>query len=185
MSSLSKLPFDPARPPSGGIHLPSAVYRATERWHPGRINALAIYCSDGRWGAAFDEFCHHHLRIPRYDRWAVPGGPAWVAMPPEEPGLRQAILIQLEFLVQVHELERIVLISHYGCAWYGRLLQQTPDECLSAQAEDVAAAAAALRGWYPGLHVEAYLALRRQDWVSFHPLDTGERAEGPRARVII
>ena len=123
------------------VHNLPTVYRAIERWNPGRINALAVYCSDGRWGLAFDEFCHRHLLIPRYDRWAVPGGPAWLAMTSEDPELRQAILIQLDFLVQVHELERIVLITHHGCAWYSRRLQQTPDECLTAQAEDVATAA--------------------------------------------
>jgi hypothetical protein len=80
----------------------------------------------------------------------------------------------LEFLVQVHALERIVLITHHGCAWYGRLLGKDPDQCVRSQAEDVARAAAALRGWYPDLRVEAFLALRQQDWVSFHPLDTGE-----------
>jgi hypothetical protein len=99
-------------------------------------------------------------------------------MPPGEPDLCQTTLIQLEFLVQVHELQRVVLLTHHGCAWYGRLLQQSPDECLSAQAKDVAAAATTLRGWYPGLRVEAYLAMRGQDHVSFHPLDTGEGRTG-------
>ena len=56
-----------------GPHLPMPAYHAMERWHPERIGALALYCSDGRWGEAFDEFCHRRLFIPRYDRWAVPG----------------------------------------------------------------------------------------------------------------
>jgi hypothetical protein len=159
-----------------GPHLPMAAYHALERWHPERIGALALYCSDGRWGEAFDEFCHRHLQIPRYDRWAVPGGPAWVAGSPEAPGLLRAVRIQLDFLVRAHELERVVLITHYGCAWYGHRLRRSPDECLPAQAEDVKAAAAALRGWYPGLRVDAYLAMRQREWVSFHPLDVGDEA---------
>src|SRR5438477_11985682 len=97
--------------------LPTVSYQAMERWHAERIRALALYCSDGRWGEAFDEFCHQHLQIPRYDRWAVPGGPAWVAAH-EDPGLLRATRTQLDFLVRAHELERIVLITHYGCAWY-------------------------------------------------------------------
>lgn len=59
--------------------LPMTVFTSTDIWHPERIGALALYCSDGRWGDAFDEFCHRHLHIPRYDRFAVPGGPAWLA----------------------------------------------------------------------------------------------------------
>src|SRR5262245_16087787 len=92
-----------------GPSLPMASYHALERWHPERIGALALYCSDGRWGEAFDEFCHRHLQIPRYDRWAVPGGPAWVAARPEDSTLLQATRSQLDFLVQAHDLERIVL----------------------------------------------------------------------------
>src|SRR5438093_10984815 len=115
-------------------HLPMVSYHAMERWHPERIGALALYCSDGRWAEAFDEFCHQHLQIPRYDRWAVPGGPAWVATP-EEPTLLQTARVQLDFLVRAHELERIVLITHYGCAWYGHRLQRSPEGCLAVQAE--------------------------------------------------
>jgi len=58
-------------------HLP---FISTHLWNPERIGAIAIYCSDGRWGEAFDEFCHEGLHIPRYDRFAVPGGPLWLVM---------------------------------------------------------------------------------------------------------
>src|SRR2546422_4606238 len=116
-----------------GPELPMAVFTSTERWHSERIGALALYCSDGRWGEAFDEFCHRHLQIPRYDRWAVPGGPAWLAGHPQDAELLDVARAQLDFLVHAHELERIVLITHYGCAWYGQRLDQPPDECLPAQ----------------------------------------------------
>ena len=153
-----------------GPHLPMASYHAIERWHPERIGALALYCSDGRWGEAFDEFCHRHLQIPRYDRWAVPGGPAWLASRPENGALLEAARAQLDFLVRAHELERVVLITHYGCAWYGHQMERSADECLDAQAADVASAAAVLKGWHPNLQVEAYLAMRQQAWLSFHQL---------------
>jgi hypothetical protein len=154
-----------------GPHLPMASYHATERWHGDRIGALAIYCSDGRWGEAFDEFCHRHLQIPRYDRLALPGGPAWLAGYEEDAALLDAARTQLDFLVRVHELEQIVLITHYGCAWYGERLGQPADECLPTQADDLRAAAATLREWYPGLRVETFLAMRTHDWFSFHQVD--------------
>ncbi len=146
------------------------VYHAAERWHPERIGALALYCSDGRWGEAFDEFCHRHLLIPRYDRWAVPGGPGWLAAHAQDETLQQAARHQLDFLVQVHELERVVLITHWACAWYGERLQQSPLDCLPAQNQDIHQAVATLRSWYPGLQVEAYLAMRNEQWLSFHQL---------------
>jgi hypothetical protein len=150
--------------------LPIPVFASTEPWHPERIGALALYCSDGRWGDAFDEFCHKCLQIPRYDRWAVPGGPAWLARPSDGQDFAQAAREQLDFLIRVHELERIVLITHYGCAAYGERLQKTAQECLSAQVEDVRLAARALRDWYSGMHVEGYLAMRRERSLSFHEL---------------
>ena len=96
------------------------------------IGALALYCSDGRWGEAFDDFCHKHLQIPRYDRWAVPGGPGCLVRPDAGPGYCQAAREQLDFLVRVHKLEQLVLITHYGCAYYGHRLEQSAKECLPA-----------------------------------------------------
>jgi hypothetical protein len=154
-----------------GPSVPMAVYHALERWHPERIGAVAVYCSDGRWGEAFDEFCHRHLRIPRYDRLAAPGGPAWLAASVTDAAQFQVTRGQLDFLVQAHDLERVVLITHYGCAWYGQRLGASPDQCLAAQEEDVRAAATLLGECYPSLSVEAYLAMRKGDWLSFHQLD--------------
>lgn len=163
-------PSDDQRATELRQRLPLAAYHASDRWREERIGALALYCSDGRWGEAFDEFCHRHLCIPRYDRWAVPGGPAWVVGPPDDAVIRTA-RIQLDFLVEAHQLERIVLITHFGCAWYGHLLQQPPAECLEEQSRDVQRAAANLSQWYPGIQVEGYLAMRQQEWMSFHPID--------------
>jgi hypothetical protein len=152
-----------------------AVYHPYERWRPERIGALALYCSDGRWGEVFDEFCHRYLQLPRYDRWAVPGGPSWLGRHNDDSLLLQAAHAQLDFLVRAHEPERVVLITHYGCAWYADRLGSSPDECLPAQEQDVAIAAATLRSWHPHLQVDAYLAMRSHDWFSFHELDLGDQ----------
>jgi hypothetical protein len=151
-----------------GPPLPMAVYTCHETWNPERIGALALYCSDGRWGEAFDEFCHKRLHIPRYDRWAVPGGPAWLV--PRETGedLYQATRTQLDFLIRVHELERIVLITHYGCAFYGELLHQPADRCLATQLDDLRTVSNTLQRWFPKMQVEAYLAMQRGRCLSFH-----------------
>jgi hypothetical protein len=147
-----------------------SVFTSAKRWNPERIGALALYCSDGRWGEAFDEFCHRHLQIPRYDRWAVPGGPAWLATQNDELGFGQTAREQLDFLVQAHQLERIVLITHYGCAYYGQRLGQPAEECLAVQIEDASVATATLRRTYPEMRLEAYLAMRSGNSLSFHDL---------------
>ena len=152
-----------------GPELPMAIFTSTERWIPERIGAVAIYCSDGRWGEGFDEFCHKHLQIPRYDRLALAGGPACF-VPRDEKAKRlcEAALEQLTFLVEVHELKRVVLITHYGCAVYAEQLQQKPDDCLPIQMEDLRAVAETLRRRFESVKVEAYLAMRRGAALSFH-----------------
>jgi hypothetical protein len=154
-----------------GPDLPVPDFFCTEAWHPERIGAMALYCSDGRWGEAFDEFCHRHLQIPRYDRLAVPGGPAWLAPVADTTALSENARASLDFLVRVHELEHIVLITHFGCAFYADRLRQGARECLPAQAEDIRAAAATLRAWYPGIRVDGYLAMRAGRCLSFHRLE--------------
>src|SRR6266850_689821 len=137
MSQVRELPLPAAEPRwasvDSGPALPMSVYTCHETWNPERIGALAVYCSDGRWGEAFDEFCHKRLLIPRYDRWAVAGGPALLT--PREAGGEHVhtTRAQLGFLVRVHELERIVLIGHLGCAFYAELLQQPPERCVPQQ----------------------------------------------------
>jgi hypothetical protein len=146
-------------------------FESTHTWTPERIRALAIYCSDGRWGEAFDEFCHESLGIPRYDRFAVPGGPVWLT-------LRDVTLMapydaaraELDFLVRAHELERIVLITHYGCAVYAHLLDRDPEGCLPAQEEDLRTAANTIRAWFAGIEVDAYVAMREGARLYFRPL---------------
>lgn len=174
----------PHHSPNGAVHLasPSPLTLATprfvakEKFNESRIHALAMYCSDGRWGEAFDAFCQSSLKLPRYDRFAVPGGPAWLAqIENHHPELYYVTRRQLDFLVQVHGLERVVLITHYGCAFYGQQLHASPEACLEPQHEDVRLAAKLLRRWYRHLEVEAYLAMRsgpRGAHMSFHLLTT-------------
>src|SRR5262249_53307072 len=74
----------------------------------------------------------------------------------------QAARAQLDFLVRAHELSRVVLLPHFGCAVYGHRLGRPAAECLPAQVEDLRVAATTLRRWYPGMLVEGYLAMRSE-----------------------
>jgi len=161
---------DESNPLSLGTDLPMSIFTSVEPWNDERIGALALYCSDGRWGEAFDEFCHKCLHIPRYDRWAVPGGPAWLATPEGSPEFSRAARQQIDFLVQIHKVERIILITHFGCAAYGQRLQLPPEDCLKTQIDDIHRAAHTLRSWYADIRVEGYLAMRRSRMLSFHEL---------------
>jgi hypothetical protein len=58
---------------------PRTVFVGTRPFEAQRIAAAAVYCSDGRFGEQMDEFLHTALRLPRYDRVAIPGGAACLA----------------------------------------------------------------------------------------------------------
>ena len=71
-------------------------------------------------------------------------------------------------LVEAHGLERIVLVTHYGCAYYAERLKLSPEECLPSQTADLRRAADTLREWYPEMRVETFLAMRSGNRLSFH-----------------
>src|SRR5262249_30830925 len=97
------------------------IFTSTVPFEAERIAAVAITCSDGRYGDQFDEFMHRHLGLPRYDRLAIPGGAAWLGWRSSASLGHYGLLSdQLDFLVQVHDLRRAVLIAHYRCAYYLR-----------------------------------------------------------------
>jgi hypothetical protein len=154
--------------------LPMPAFTSTSSFDVQRVGALAVYCSDGRYGDAFDDFCHRRLDIPRYDRLAVPGGPAWLAHGGDRPDLLKAAREQMEFLVTAHDLRRIVLIAHWGCAFYtsrGGGKPRAPRECLPEQLRDIGHAAKALSVWFPSVSVEGYLAMQNVGAVSFYGIE--------------
>jgi len=124
-----------------------------------RIHAAAVYCSDGRWGEQMDDFLHRELGLPRYDRLVVPGGPA--ALAGDMAFWREAELLDkhLRFLIDVHALERVVLIAHQDCAFYTRTLGVSASELEARQNKDLAAAARRVRGLGP-VDVSTYRASR-------------------------
>ena len=152
--------------------LPMPQFTSSAGWDDRRPQGLAVCCSDGRWGDAFDDFTHRHLRLPRCDRFAVPGGPAWLAED-QRPDLLAAAHEQLDFLVRVHALQRVVLITHWGCAFYTEPSGLTARQAWADQLDDVRTAATSLRLWFPGIDVEGYFAVRAAGQVSFHDIRLG------------
>ena len=119
-----------------------AAYQSSLPYERSRIHAAALYCSDGRIGEHFDEFLHTGLKLPRYDRLTLPGGPACLAGHPQAILEEQGIVDELKFLVEVHGLKRMVLIAHEGCAYYAtRLALKEPRLELVQRADLVRAAA--------------------------------------------
>jgi hypothetical protein len=138
-----------------------------------RVGAAAIYCSDGRYGEAMDDFLHNCLGLPHYDRVAIPGGPACLANHPPAMRERSALDRQIKFLIESHSLTRVVLIAHQDCGFYKHnihpsKLRQQPLE--QFQFTDLAAVAQLLRAYNKALEVDGYFARRVAETVRFDPV---------------
>lgn len=159
------------------------LYTSPEPFEADRIHALAIYCSDGRYGEQFDDFLQQHLNLPRYDRLAVPGGPACLAghygLENQLAGIRD----QIKFLIEAHGLEHVVLIQHHGCAFYSVAFRDTDPATLEpAQDNDLILAKSEVLKIDPGLKVSTVFARLVDNRVRFElvktPDPTGVRQAG-------
>jgi hypothetical protein len=82
----------------------------------------------------------------------------------------QGLTRHLQFLVQAHQLRRVLLIAHEGCAYYLEHLRVAPQELEACQRKDLAEAAVRVRQLFPGLSVHAMLAHLHEDRVRFELL---------------
>lgn len=130
-------------------------------YHGERINAAAMYCADGRVGEHFDDFMQQGLKLPRYDRLALPGGPACLAGYTEARLEEEGVIDELQFLVTAHKLSRIVLIQHQGCAFYTNRLKVREQSLEQLQKADLVRAAYTIRHWIKLEQIEGYF-LRRE-----------------------
>jgi hypothetical protein len=132
-----------------------------------RIFAAAVYCSDGRIGDQVDDFLHHGLGLPRYDRVACPGGPVLLSGRAAGYWDAQGVEHQLRFLGQVHDIRTVVLIAHEGCAYYLRRLAIAAESVQAEQRDDLQRATMAVSRAVPRASVLRYFARHSGDGISF------------------
>lgn len=149
----------------------SDAYESALPYEAARVHAAAIYCSDGRVGEHFDEFLHKGLELPRYDRVALPGGPACLAGHPQAHLEEQGVVDELKFLVEAHRLRRIVLIAHQACAFYVSRLELDGRRLELVQRADLVRAAAVVRRVTGIDAVEGYFARLGEGCVRFEPIE--------------
>lgn len=145
------------------------LFTSSVGFESGRIHAAAVYCSDGRFGEQCDDLLQNGLKLPRYDRLAVPGGAACFAGHFGTWAEAEGAFSQLRFLIEVHGLERVVLIAHEGCAFYTERLKVAKDDLVQRQHEDLGLASRRIRDAVD-VEVLAYFASVRSGKVEFEPV---------------
>jgi hypothetical protein len=100
--------------------------------------------------------------LPRYDRVALPGGPACLAGHPQALAEEHAVVDELKFLVDVHGLKRVVLLQHEGCAFYASRLELEGRRLELVQRADLVRAAALVQRVTRVERIEAYFMRQRE-----------------------
>lgn len=150
---------------------PSSPYVAPIKYEASRIHAAAVYCSDGRIGEHFDDFLQNGLNLPRYDRVSLPGGPACLAGHPQASLEEKGVVDELQFLVEVHKLKRLILIAHQSCAFYTTRLELVDPRLELVQRADLVRAAAYVHRVTGLDRIDAYFARIVEERVRFEPVD--------------
>ncbi|MEK6676079.1 MAG: carbonic anhydrase [Planctomycetota bacterium] len=150
---------------------PIVAYESRVPYERARIHAAAIYCSDGRVGEHFDDFLQTGLSLPRYDRVALPGGPACLADHPQAHLQAQGVVDEMKFLIEVHALKRVVLIAHEGCAFYTTRLELKNRRMELVQRADLVRAAAFVRRVAGIEDVAAYFAHQATGSIRFEQVE--------------
>ena len=138
-----------------------------------RSGVVAVFCSDGRFGEQCEDFLHHALGLPNYDRLVVPGGAACLAGYVAAYREESALVSQLEFLIEAHALHHVILIAHQDCGFYTSRLRVSHINLLARQIDDLAKAAVRVRDLGRHLDVSAFFAHVDGDVVDFEQIGTG------------
>jgi hypothetical protein len=136
-------------------------YYPSAKLHSEHADALVVHCSDHRLQGVLQEFLNNGLRLNgNYDVLAIPGGPQCLTLVEYLPKLSWALTKWLRFLIDAHELKRVVLIAHQDCGWYKHLpfhLFGSSDP-RRQQEEDLRRVKHALARDFPHVRVDLYYA---------------------------
>ncbi len=155
--------------------LPMPVFTSTESFNSRRVGALAVYCSDGQHGDAFDEFCHRRLDVPRSTASPCPAGR--VARPRHRPprpagGRRGADAIPRDRPRprpgDPHRPLGLRLLRAQRAARRARA-----SACRSSSA--TSRRPSLFREWFPKIDVATYLAMQNGGSVSFYEIGRVQR----------
>lgn len=146
------------------------VYDSPIPFDGNRIGAVAVYCSDGRFGEQVDDLLTE-LKLPRYDRLAVPGGAACLASHFKAYREEEGVAEQLRFLVQVHAVRQVVLIAHEGCAFYTQWLNISPLQLEARQHDDLTKAIRRVERFGNNIEISAYFARRDGERITFERVE--------------
>lgn len=138
-----------------------ASYQPASKVNRAHADTLVVHCSDHRFQGGIYEFLNLGLNLnENYDLLVIPGGPQCLTLVEYLPKFSWASWKWFRFLVDAHELKRMILIAHQDCGWYKELpfhLHASSDP-RSRQEEDLRRVRQVLTKDFRELSVELYYA---------------------------
>jgi carbonic anhydrase len=136
----------------------AAALVSKRKFDPSHPDALAVYCSDGRFTHAVEELLGS-IGHERLDTMTLPGGPALFELTTADFAGLEAVRTAASFLVRGHAIKHVVLLAHEGCGYYrGRNPGAEPQALLEKQVDDLRSAARWFHGAMPHLDIRLYYA---------------------------
>jgi carbonic anhydrase len=134
---------------------------------PSYPQALALYCSDGRFTQAIEELLRE-IGHQRLDTMTLPGGPALLCTQGANLSDVDTVSRAAHFLIDAHAITDVVLVAHQGCGYYRhRYTRISAPHIVKLQVEHLAVASKVLRRRHPELTVRRYFAWAAEGVVSF------------------
>lgn len=136
-------------------------YASSSKVEHARTDVLVVQCSDNRLRAGLHEFLNQGLNLrSNYYLLAIPGGPQCLTLVEYLPKFSWAGWKWFRFLIESHELKRLILMAHQDCGWYRQLPLHLfgSSDPRQRQEEDLRRARATLTKDFPELRVELYYA---------------------------
>ncbi len=133
--------------------------------HP---NALAIYCSDGRFTRAVEMLAEEALEHTRLDTLTIPGGPGTLSL--QSGGYQECEHMRraASFLITGHHIETVILVAHEGCGWYREKMGfYPPDTVRERQVADLRDTAQWVQQKHPNTELHLFYAHSEEDTLHF------------------
>lgn len=132
-----------------------AAFPVEQQFREEFAHTLAIYCSDGRFALACEQFIRQTLGEEWFDRYIVPGGAGWLCLDVLTVWEHEMARKHVSSLVEAHSIQRVILIAHQQCGFYERY-RLSPEQTVRKQMADLQTATRILQERYPNIKVEAY-----------------------------
>jgi hypothetical protein len=141
---------------------------AYEPTHP---DALAVYCSDGRFTEAIEALVKHNGH-PRLDTLTIPGGPGLLELTSSSYATLETLRNAASFLIVGHHIKTVTLVAHDGCGYYKDRYRLESEEAMKRrQIADLRGAAKWVRATHQGVAVTCYFARPQEGHVTFDDVE--------------